>query len=448
MATSSVDTPQGKSLQDPQFKEILQKLRRTDNLTNWYYLLRTWLYLAVVLGSTIGFYLYAAHAGWSWWWDVPVTVVAILLVGAGQHQLTGLAHETAHHILFRQRYLNELVSDWLCMFPLFSTTYHYRLQHLAHHQFVNDPERDPDISQLQSSGHWLSFPLSRGQFLRTLLQQLWLPNLVRYTRIRARYNALPMGKHPYVRKDWKPTKLLVRVGIAYLIGLAALLAGLVWWENRPLLAVLPVGVWLAALAFYALVPERYYQQTRLRPVLSIRWVTLQRVTFLTGLFWGLAWLSLLVTPWVVVWFFLLWVVPIFTSFSFFMILRQLVQHGNGDRGWLTNTRVFFVNRLLRFAIFPMGQDYHLPHHLFASVPHYRLRQLHEILMEYPEYRQQAVVVEGYFFPRQRPPVHPTVLDVLGPAYAPRQPAPAWIDHSVLEQDEVVERAELMRLSQS
>ena len=73
-----------------------------------------------------------------------------------------------------------------------------------------------------------------------------------------------------------------------------------------------------------------------------------------------------------------------------MILRQLVQHGNGDRGWLTNTRVFFVNPLINFAVFPLGQDYHLPHHLFASVPHYRLKELHEVLLQCAEYREQAV----------------------------------------------------------
>ncbi len=61
---------------------------------------------------------------------------------------------------------------------------------------------------------------------------------------------------------------------------------------------------------------------------------------------------------------LLWLVPLFTSFSFFMILRQLVQHGNGDRGKLTNTRTFLLAPLINFAVFPMGQDYHLPHHLY------------------------------------------------------------------------------------
>jgi fatty acid desaturase len=126
-----------------------------------------------------------------------------------------------------------------------------------------------------------------------------------------------------------------------------------------------------------------------------------------------------------------------------MILRQLVQHGNGDRGWLTNTRVFFVDPLINFAVFPMGQDYHLPHHLFASVPHYRLKELHEALLAAQEYRDQAVVVEGYFFPYEKPPTKPTVLDVLGPAYHHRA-ADVYIDDAVLEGEEVEEKDEILK----
>jgi fatty acid desaturase len=431
-------------LQDPRLKEVLQQLRRTDNCTNLYFVLRTYVYLAAVLGLTVWFYLARAEAGWPVWWDVPVTLLAVVLVGAGQHQLTGLAHEASHHILFRNRYFNDLASDWLCMFPLFSTTHHYRLQHIAHHQFVNDPQRDPDVSQLQTSGHWLRFPLGQGEFARTLLRQLWVPRLIRYMRVRASYNAVPTDKNPYLRKGYRPRKLLVRVGVLYMLGLVGLLAGLVWLGDPLLLAALSAAALAAVLAFYALVPERFYHQSRIHPVVSTRVMTLMRMTFITALFSGLAWGSLLITPWVAGWFLLLWVVPIFTSFSFFMVLRQLVQHGNGDRGWLTNTRVFLVNRLINFAVFPIGQDYHLPHHLFASVPHYRLRRLHEALLEYPEYREQAVVVEGYFLPRERPPTKPTVVDVLGPAYAPRRPADVFIDNDVLEQEQVEDKADILR----
>jgi fatty acid desaturase len=444
MATAAPTESRTRTLQDPRLKEVLQELRRTNNFTNLYYLVRTYLYLAVVLGGTVWFYQYRVEAGLSFWWNVPLTLLAIVLVGAGQHQLTGLAHEASHHILFRSRYLNDLVSDWLCMFPLFSTTHHYRLQHIAHHQFVNDPERDPDISQLQTSGHWLNFPLAAGQFVRTLLKQLWVPNLIRYMRIRASYNAIPTDKNPYVRKGWKPSKLLVRVGILYMLGLVALLATLVWLAEPVWLAVLPAVAWAAVMGFYAWVPERFYHQSRIHPVISTRIMTLMRMTFVSALFCGLAWLSLEVTPFAGLYFLILWVVPIFTSFSFFMILRQLVQHGNSDRGWLTNTRVFLVHRLINFAVFPIGQDYHLPHHVFASVPHYRLKRLHEALLEYPEYREQAVVVEGYFLPRERPPVRPTVVEVLGPAYAPRHLSEVHIDNDVLEEEQVEDKADILR----
>src|SRR5216684_2247993 len=135
-----------KSLKDPKVKEILQDLRRTDNTTNIYYFVRIYLYFAVVIGGTIWFYHEHAALGLGWWWNVPVTLLAIVLVGAGQHQLTGLAHEASHHILFKSRFWNDFVSDWFCMFPMYSATQHYRLQHIAHHQFINDPDRDPDIS--------------------------------------------------------------------------------------------------------------------------------------------------------------------------------------------------------------------------------------------------------------------------------------------------------------
>jgi fatty acid desaturase len=444
MSPSTVPANNGKLLQDPQLKEQLQQLRQTDNVTNLWYLLRTYLFLTAVIGGTIWFYHFRVDAGLAWAWNVPVTLLAVILIGAGQHQLTGLAHEGAHHILFRNRVWNEIASDWFCMFPMFSSTHFYRLQHLAHHQFVNDPVRDPDVSQLQTSGHWLNFPLGKREFLWTLVKQLWVPNLVRFMRIRAMYNAFAGDRNPYNRKGKKGSRWPMRVGGLYTLGLVVLLAFLVWHGEALLLAVLPLVPWLAVLAFYAWIPDDWYLQTRVHPAISLRAISLLRISFITLLFWGLAWATFLTDAWVLGYFLLLWIVPIFTSFSFFMILRQLVQHGNGGRGWLTNTRVFFVNPLINFAVFPMGQDYHLPHHLFASVPHYRLRQLHELLMNYPEYREQAVVIDGYFLPRHRPPTRPTVLDVVGPKYAPRDGQPVYIDNSVLEGVRVEEKGDILR----
>ena len=443
MATAASQPPTIPALSDPRIKDTLQALRQTDNFTNLYYLARTYLYLFLVIGGTLWFYDLQSTLGWHWAWNIPVTLGAIVLIGAGQHQLTGLAHEASHHILFRNRLWNDLASDLFCMFPLYSSTHHYRLQHIAHHQFVNDPERDPDVSQLQTSGHWLAFPIAKTDFLKTLLKQLWLPNLFRFMRIRAAYNAMPTDRNPYLKKGWKPDKTAVRVGILYLLALGATLAVLVFLQQPILVALVSTLLWAAAIGFYASIPDSMYHQSRVHPVISSRIMTMLRISYITAVFTGLAWLSLYVTAWAPVFYVLLWLVPIFTSFSFFMILRQLVQHGNGDRGWLTNTRVFFVHPFIRFAVFPMGQDYHLPHHTFASVPHYRLKELHEALLECAQYREQAVEVEGYFLPYEKPPTKPTVVEVLGPKYHHRA-AEIYIDNEVLESEEVEEKEEILR----
>jgi fatty acid desaturase len=200
--------------------------------------------------------------------------------------------------------------------------------------------------------------------------------------------------------------------------------------------VLPAALFVAALAAILLLPASAFHQSRLHPVIPQKTMMLLRITFVTLVFGSLAWVTHLTGVHAWAYYGLLWVVPIFTSFSYFMILRQWVQHGNADRGWLTNTRVFFIDRALNHAVFPMGQDYHLPHHVYATVPHYRLKELHEILMDYPEYREQAVEVHGYFHSPEHPQVHPTVIDILGPEYAGHK-HPVYLDHSVLE-DCVVE----------
>jgi fatty acid desaturase len=436
MATLVDSRPSPPSLKDSALVAELQKLRKTDNWHNLIYLARTWLFLGLTIGGTVAFYQWQEASGISVWWNVPVTLLAILLVGAGQHQLTGLAHEASHHTLLKHRLANDLVSDWFCMFPMFSSTHHYRLQHMAHHQFVNDPDRDPDVSQLKTSGHWLDFPLSKSEFIRTLVKQLWVPNLIKYMRVRARYNSIGTDKNPYIKKGAKQHKTPILVGALYMLTQVIVLTTLVYLNQPVLLAVIPALLYGAVMAFYALIPSNWYHQSRVHPVIPGRYMTLMRITFMTALFGSLAWASYLTGRMTGLYFALLWVTPIFTSFSFFMVLRQIVQHGNGDRGWLTNTRTFFVNPLIQFAVFPFGQDYHLPHHMFATVPHYRLRQLHEFLLNYPEYKEQGVVVEGYFWPKHVPPTHPTVLDVVGPEYHYGTKHAIFIDDSVLEQDVV------------
>jgi fatty acid desaturase len=396
----------------PDVLRRVNQLRHTDNVWGWFYIAREYFFLAAFIGGTIAFYAWLEAGGASWLWAIPVTLVAVTLIGAVQQRLATLTHEAAHYMLFRNRLLNELASEWFCMFPIFGTTHRYRVQHLGHHQFPNDPERDPDFVQLTKSGHRFTFPMSRLAFLwHCVLKQILVPIYpIRYALARASY-VVDKGEGTAYRMNRHASGWLTAFGIAHLVGLIGALAVVVLDGDMLLLGLVVLGFLTAGLIFYARVPEAWLEEYAIKSDLPVRWQKCMRLTFNTLVLGGLALLTVATgQPWWL-YYLVLWVAPLGTSFAFFMILRQIVQHGNAGHERFDNTRIFHVHWLLSWAIFPLGNDYHLPHHLYPMVPHYNLAQLHELLMQTEEYRREATLVDGYFL-RADPPVLPTVVDLM------------------------------------
>jgi fatty acid desaturase len=424
-------------LRDPAFRQLLQNVRQTDNRTNWLYILRSWLFLAVVLAAAVAGLEWVMHSGVGWGWAVPIVIASAFLVGAGQHHLGVLGHEGSHRTLFRNRWLNELASDWLCMYPLFTTTYMYRLQHLAHHQFVNDPDRDPNVIQMRATDTWPDGPLRPRELVAFLLRLVSPIRLFGFLRVRVKDNSFSTSHDVYRSSEEPAPNWPKQLGAACVVAQLVVNLVLLYRNNLTLLAIVPSAVWAASMVFFALLPERCYHQSRVKPDMNLRSTTLQRFTCYFALFHGLAWLSV-ATGRPVLWYWvLLWLVPLVTVFPLYVLLRQLLQHGNGGRGRLTNTRVFLRPKTVNFFLLPAGQDYHLPHHLFASVPHYRLRQLHEGLLAYPDYREAAVEVGGVVRVSAETR-HQSLVAVLG-ADPPRAADGTFIDSSVLEDCDVTER---------
>ncbi len=136
---------------DPGLNEAIMRLRAIDHATNLGFLAMEYACLAAVIGGAIAFREWRRGAGLPWGWDAPVLALTIVLVGALQHRLAGLGHEAAHYSLLGNKLLNDLVGDVFCLFPILSTLHFYRLFHLAHHQYTNDPARDPDLVTLGAS---------------------------------------------------------------------------------------------------------------------------------------------------------------------------------------------------------------------------------------------------------------------------------------------------------
>src|SRR5690606_20561273 len=118
--------------------------------------------IAIILGLAITFFRQRPEWGLHWAWNIPVTAVAIFLVGIWQHRLVMLGHEGSHYLLFKNRKLNEIVGNWLCFYPLWGRAYNYRAQHLAHHQHVNDPELDPVVKEMRHGGGKFRMGMPRG----------------------------------------------------------------------------------------------------------------------------------------------------------------------------------------------------------------------------------------------------------------------------------------------
>ena len=84
-------------------------------------------------------------------------------------------------------------------------------------------------------------------------------------------------------------------------------------------------------------------------------------------------------------YYLLWVVAYVTAYPLIARIRQVAEHGNVpdlyDPDPRKNTRTTYANVLERLVFCPNQVNYHLEHHLLASVPAHRLKSLHQLLLQ-------------------------------------------------------------------
>lgn len=100
-------------------------------------------------------------------------------------------------------------------------------------------------------------------------------------------------------------------------------------------------------------------------------------------------------------YFALWLLPIFTLGTFLGFLRGFVDHahlaGESTDGPYEGRlmTVLNVNLIERWFLAPYDFKYHGEHHLFPSVPHYYLPELHRLLQASDTYRRQYGLRQSY-----------------------------------------------------
>lgn len=98
----------------------------------------------------------------------------------------------------------------------------------------------------------------------------------------------------------------------------------------------------------------------------------------------------------------LWLVPLITLLQAILRLRAVAEHGATPDGRIASpppdprraARTTVCPWYVRWIVFPHDMNYHVEHHLYPSVPHYRLRECHDA-MRSAGLLDDAEVVHGF-----------------------------------------------------
>ena len=99
------------------------------------------------------------------------------------------------------------------------------------------------------------------------------------------------------------------------------------------------------------------------------------------------------------WLYLVWITAFMTSHMLVVRIRQIAEHAAVPNMFSLdareNTRTLYISWLERFFIAPHQVNFHLEHHMLASVPIYNLKKMHEILLK-KGYYKGVEFQRGYF----------------------------------------------------
>ncbi|MEL6844349.1 MAG: fatty acid desaturase family protein, partial [Bacteroidota bacterium] len=106
------------------------------------------------------------------YFSVLTYLAALIIIGARVHALAILMHDATHFRFLKNKKWNDLLTNYFCMYPIFSSIEGYRVNHLRHHQNLNT-EDDPDwFAKLGRKD--FTFPKSKREFVLTLLSYFLL----------------------------------------------------------------------------------------------------------------------------------------------------------------------------------------------------------------------------------------------------------------------------------
>jgi len=157
-------------------------------------------------------------------------VLTILVIGARMHALAILMHDASHYRFLKNRKLNDLITNLVCMYPIFSAIENYRNNHLQHHLHLNT-EEDPDWF-VKLGRRAFTFPKSKREFLMIVLSY--------FTLIQGLKDAIWFLKRFGKNKDKKAASLVDKLPrLAFYAAMITIISVGGWWLEFLIYWVVP-----------------------------------------------------------------------------------------------------------------------------------------------------------------------------------------------------------------
>jgi len=244
-------------------------------------------------------------------------LVALIILGGRILGLAILMHDCSHSALFKTPWLNTFLGKWFCAAPIMADLDGYRTYHLKHHSAAGTVD-DPDRS------NYKPYPVPRASLVRKFFRDLsgitGLKTLLIVYKMNSGQIAYQLS-YDQVKLEEKPFYVTFTTAMKNLfpnILMNVLMFGTCYLLGRPFLYLL----------------------------------------------WPVAWM---------------------TTYMLFSRIRNAAEHAStpniDDLDPRMNTRTTYANPLERLTVAPNHVNYHLEHHILASVPSYHLKEFHHKLKD-------------------------------------------------------------------
>lgn len=272
---------------------------------------------------------------WSW----PLYIISLMFIACRQHALGVIMHDGVHYKIATNKKLNDIITEYIVALPIFTPLLDWRRAHFSHHRNPNSDE-DPDWMIKQNNSEWV-FPKKKIDFIKLIFKYSFCINLI----------TLPLNKN-----------LNIKQKIKYFI--------------RAFLGTRP--------------SPRLKQEKPLRPK---RYNYIINTIFYISLFSSVVYLGIFKE------FLMFWIFPLLAWAQFLTRIRSIAEHfGIENDNIYDKSRTMYPTLLDKlFLGASWNINYHLDHHLYPSVPSYRIKKLHSLIKDLPEYRARAHITENGFY---------------------------------------------------